>query len=91
VKKYRKDPELALEMIQDEFQEYIKTKDIKYLLSTLRKVAESKGWVELSKATGLSRSALYAVLSGETDARIGTVMKILNVFGSVSVVNDNMT
>jgi hypothetical protein len=40
---YRNDPELALEMIQDEFREYVKTNDISYLLSTLRKVVVAKG------------------------------------------------
>jgi len=78
---YRKNPALALEMVRDEFQEYAKTSDIRYLLSTLRKVAEAKGWSELSRQTGLPRSTLYAALSGETDPRIGTVMKILTALG----------
>jgi probable addiction module antidote protein len=81
VGQYRKNPELALEMVQDEFQEYVKTNDIRYLLSTLREVAEAKGWSELSRKTGLPRSTLYAALSGETDPRIGTVMKILDALG----------
>ncbi|MDR1732499.1 MAG: putative addiction module antidote protein [Synergistaceae bacterium] len=81
VKEYREKPALALEMIQDEFQEYVKTNDIRCFLSTLRKVAEAKGWSELSRKTGLPRSTLYAALSGETDPRISTVMKILNALG----------
>ncbi|MDR1915335.1 MAG: putative addiction module antidote protein [Synergistaceae bacterium] len=59
------------------FQEYTETNDIHYLLFALRKAAEAKGWSALSRETGLSRSVLYAALSGETDPRIGTVMKIL--------------
>lgn len=81
IKQYREDPEYALSRIQDEFQEYVETNDIRYLLSTLRKVAEAKGWSALSRETGLSRSLLYAALSGETDPRIGTVMKILKALG----------
>jgi probable addiction module antidote protein len=81
VEQYRKNPELALEMVRDEFQEYVKTNDIRYLLSTLREVAEAKGWSELSRKTGLPRSTLYAALSGKTDPRIGTVMKILDALG----------
>jgi probable addiction module antidote protein len=81
VEQYRKAPELALEMIQDEFREYVKTNDIRYLLSTLRDAAEAKGWSELSRKTGLPRSTLYAALSGKADPRIGTVMKILDALG----------
>ena len=81
VEQYRKAPELALEMIQDEFREYVKTNDIRYLLSTLRDVAEARGWSELSRKTGLPRSTLYAALSGKTDPRIGTLMKILDALG----------
>jgi probable addiction module antidote protein len=81
IKQYREDPEYALSRIQDEFQEYVETDDIRYLLSTLRKVAEAKGWSALSRETGLSRSLLYAALSGVTDPRIGTVMKILKALG----------
>ena len=79
--KYRKDPEYARLRVKDEFQEYVETNDIHYLLSTLRKVAQAKGWSVLSRETGLSRSVLYAALSGETDPKIGTVMKILKALG----------
>ena len=71
MEKYRQDPDYARLMIQDEFQEYVETNDIRYLLSTLRKAAEAKGWSALSRKTGLSRPLLYAALSGETDPRIG--------------------
>lgn len=81
IEQYRKNPEYALERVQDEFQEYVDTDDISYLLSTLRKVAEAKGWSALSRETGLSRSVLYAALSGERDPQISTVMKILKALG----------
>jgi probable addiction module antidote protein len=81
IEKYRKDPDYARLRVQDEFQEYTETNDIRYLLSTLRKFAEAKGWSALSRETGLSRSVLYAALSGETDPKIGTVMKILKALG----------
>jgi probable addiction module antidote protein len=84
---YRKNPEYARLRIQDEFQEYVETNDIRYLLSTLRKVAEAKGWSALSRETGLSRSNLYAALSGETDPKIGTVMKILKALGVQVITN----
>jgi len=87
IERYRKDPNYARLRIQDEFQEYVETNDIRYLLSTLRKVAEAKGWSALSRETGLSRSVLYAALSGETDPKIGTVMKILKALG-VQVVSN---
>ncbi|MDR1885464.1 MAG: putative addiction module antidote protein [Synergistaceae bacterium] len=81
IERYRKDPEYARLMVQDEFQEYTETNDIRYLLSTLRKAAEARGWSALSRETGLSRSVLYAALSGERDPRIGTIMKILKALG----------
>jgi probable addiction module antidote protein len=81
IEQYRKEPEYARLRIQDEFQEYTETNDIRYLLSTLRKVAEAKGWSVLSRETGISRSNLYAALSGESDPKIGTVMKILKALG----------
>lgn len=81
IEQYRKNPEYALERVQDEFQEYVDTDDIRYLLSTLRKVAEAKGWSAISRETGLSRSVLYAALSGERDPQISTVMKILKALG----------
>ena len=87
VEKYRKDPNYARLRIQDEFWEYVETNDIRYLLSTLRKVAEAKGWSALSRETGLSRSVLYAALSGVTDPKIGTLMKILKALGVQVITN----
>jgi probable addiction module antidote protein len=84
---YRKDPEFARSRVQEEFKEYVETDDIRYLLSTLRKAAEAKGWSALSRETGLSRSLLYAALSGETDPRIGTVMKVLKALGVRVITN----
>jgi len=81
IEQFRKSPEYALSLVRDEFQEYVETDDIRYLLSTLRKVAEAKGWSALSRETGLSRSVLYAALSGERDPQISTVMKILKALG----------
>ena len=81
IEQYRKNPDYALERVQDEFQEYVETDDIRYLLSTLREVAEAKGWSVLSRETGLSRSVLYGSLSGERDPQISTVMKILKALG----------
>ena len=45
------------------------------------KTPEAKGWMALSRETGLSRSVLYAALSGVSEPRIGTVMKILKALG----------
>jgi probable addiction module antidote protein len=87
IEQYRKDPEYARLRVQDEFQEYTETNDVRYLLSTLRKVAEAKGWSVLSREAGISRSVLYAALSGKTDPRIGTVMKILKALGIQIVTN----
>jgi probable addiction module antidote protein len=87
VEQFRKHPEYALERVQDEFQEYVETDDIRYLLSTLRDVAEAKGWSALSRETGLSRSVLYAALSGKRDPQISTVMKILKALGVQLITN----
>ena len=81
IEQYSKDPGYVMLRIQDEFQEYTETNDFHYLLSTLRKAAEAKGWLALSRETGLSRSVLYAALSGKSEPRIGTVMKILKALG----------
>jgi probable addiction module antidote protein len=87
IEHYRNDPEFARLCIQDEFQEYTETGDIRYLLSTLQKAAEAKGWSALARETGLSRSLLHSALSGKTDPRIGTVLKILKALG-VQVVSN---
>ena len=81
IEEYKKDPDFARACVQDEFREYVKTDNIRYLLSTLRKAAAAKGWSALARETGLSRSVLYAALSGEHDPQIGTVMKILKALG----------
>ena len=81
IEQYRKDPELAQMCVISEFKEFLNTGEICYLLSTLYEVAEARGWSNLAKETGLSRPTLYAVLSGDTDPKISTLMKILKAFG----------
>lgn len=78
---YRKDPELGQMRVASEFKEYLHSGDMNYLLSTLYKVAEAKGWTQLAKETGISRPTLYAVLSGAADPRVSTLMKILGALG----------
>ena len=80
VSEFRRDPEFARLAIADELEEYAKTGEIKYLLSTLKDVAAAKGMVNLSKETGLNRTTLYSVFNG-SDPRVGTLNKILRALG----------
>ena len=81
VKMYREDPELGQMRVASEFKEYLHTGEMGYLLSTLHKVAEAKGWSKLARETGISRPTLYAVLSGAADPKVSTLMKILEALG----------
>lgn len=81
VEEYRKDPEWMKYRVNSELEEYAKTGDIQYLLSTLKNVAIARGWVELARATGLSRPTLYETLNGKRQPRIDTLTKILNALG----------
>ena len=81
VKRYREDPELGQMRVASEFKEYLHTGEMGYLLSTLYKVAEAKGWSKLARETGISRPTLYAVLSGAADPKVSTLMKILEALG----------
>ena len=81
VDEYRKDPEWAKYRVGSELEEYARTGDIQYLLSTLKDVATAKGWVSLAKETGLSRPTLYDTLNGKRQPRIDTLTKILNALG----------
>ena len=81
IQQYREDPELGQLRIASEFKEYLHTGEMNYLLSTLYKVAEAKGWSKLARETGISRPTLYAVLSGAADPRVSTLMKILGALG----------
>jgi probable addiction module antidote protein len=78
---YRNDPELAAMRIKTELSEFEKTGEIKYLLSTLEKVAKAKGFTALERETGISRPALYAILTGKSAPRIDTLVKILHALG----------
>lgn len=94
VGEYRKDPEWAKYRVSSELEEYTKTGDIQYLLSTLRDVAAARGWVSLAKETGLSRPTLYETLNGRRQPRVDTLTKILNALGFrmlfVAVDHDDM-
>ena len=81
IKRYREDPELGQMRVASEFKEYLHTGDMGYLLATLYKVAEAKGWSVLARETGISRPTLYAVLSGDADPKVSTLMKILEALG----------
>lgn len=81
IREFQRDPELAKECVADELEEYAKTGDIKYLLSTLKDVAAAKGWVWLAGETGLSRPTLYETLNGKRQPRVDTLAKILAALG----------
>ena len=55
--------------------------DPKLLMKAIGNVARAKGVADISEATGLPRTALYRSLSGDYDARVGTVMKVLGALG----------
>lgn len=63
IKEFKKRPELAKECINSELEEYARTGEIKYLLSTLKDVAAAKGWVWIANETGLSSPTLYETIN----------------------------
>lgn len=81
VEEYKKDPEWARHRVNSELDEYAKSGEIKYLLSTLKDVATAKGWMSLAQETGLSRQTLYQTLNGQRCPRVDTLIKILQALG----------
>lgn len=81
IDEFKKDPKFVTESVQGELDLYAQTGDISYLLSTLRDVVSAKGWVWLSKETGLSRPTLYEALNGRSKPRFETITKILGALG----------
>ncbi|MCL2009821.1 MAG: putative addiction module antidote protein [Synergistaceae bacterium] len=81
IEEFKKDPEFMRGAVEDELQEYAQSGDIRYLLSTLRDVAATKGWVWLANETGLSRPTLYEALHGRSKPKFETVTKILGALG----------
>lgn len=78
---YRESPSLATQVLEDEIEEYEETGDIRYVLSTLKHIAQAKGFVALERETGLTRQAIYAVLNGKVSPRLDTMNKLLKAFG----------
>jgi Predicted transcriptional regulator len=80
VEEFKADSEFARLAIADELEEYAETGEIKYLLATLKDAARAKGFVNLSRETGLNRTTLYDVFNG-SNPRVGTLNKILQALG----------
>lgn len=60
---YKKDPELALNALKIEFDEYKKTKDPTYFMSELGKISKAYGIKKLEKKSKISRKTLYDIFS----------------------------
>jgi probable addiction module antidote protein len=55
--------------------------DIRQITRALDNAARARGMVDTARRAGLDRAGLYRALSGETDPRLSTVIKLAGVFG----------
>jgi len=55
--------------------------DIALLPAALGTVARARGMSDLSRRTGLSRETLYKTLSADGNPTLGTLSKVLEVYG----------
>jgi probable addiction module antidote protein len=75
--RYRKDPELAIETLNDILEEG----DQGELLVMLRHMALAKGMSEIAKETDLNRSQLYRTLSEAGNPSLNNLIAILKAMG----------
>jgi probable addiction module antidote protein len=55
--------------------------DPKYLVHALETAARARGMLTTAQDAGVDRANLYRILSGETDPRASTLVKIANSLG----------
>ena len=55
--------------------------DPKYLIHALETAARAQGMLNTAKEADVDRASLYRILSGETDPRVSTLVKIAGVLG----------
>jgi probable addiction module antidote protein len=55
--------------------------DIHQITRALDNAARARGMMETAREAGIDRAGLYRALSGETDPRLSTIIKIAGVFG----------
>ncbi len=77
----------AIGFLDAALEEYMIDGDAKYLLSAIKRVAESQGGVgKLAKETNLNRQNLYKIFNNKISPRFNTLLKILNALGySISI------
>jgi DNA-binding phage protein len=81
VEEFRKNPGHAALRIEDELEEYLETKDPKYLLGELKTAVKAFGYHNFVEKTGLSRRTIHNIVSGRTTPKFEIVLKFLNALG----------
>ena len=81
VEQFKKDKEFAQLAVKSELEEFQKTGDARYLLTTLNQYAKAFGFTNLEHETGISRQALYSILNGKSIPRLDTMWLILKALG----------
>lgn len=78
----KKDKEAAQAYLEVAMEEFDNDGDIGALLRSLRNFAEAQGGMTwLSRKTNVNRQHLYDALSGDSNPRIDTLLKILTPLG----------
>jgi len=75
-----KNEEFAFEFIRDAL-EGLDSDDSNYLFTALQQVAKAHGISDLEKETGITRSAIYKMLSSDSNPSFKNVSKILHALG----------
>ena len=74
---YLTSPEVQAELVAEAFE----SGDPKFIAHALGTVARARGMTEVSRASGVSREALYRALSQEGDPRLSTLTSVLSALG----------
>ncbi|MGO4440422.1 addiction module antidote protein [Rhizobium sp. RAF56] len=69
------------EAVEEFMAAAFETQDPAFIAKSLGVVARARNMTELSRETGMSRSALYKALSGEGNPEFATIMKVMKALG----------
>ncbi|MEN8549666.1 addiction module antidote protein [Acinetobacter soli] len=69
------------EAIADYLSIVLEEDDPEVFIQALGTVARARSMKEIAEKTGLNRESLYKALSGDTNPRYETIVKVINVMG----------
>lgn len=69
------------EVIADYLSIVLEEDDPEVFIQALGTVARARSMKEIAEKTGLNRESLYKALSGDTNPRYETIVKVINAMG----------